>query len=180
VPSQVPYLGVLAERVAKWRDRLGAGRSLHVGVAWAGSTTHANNRNRSIELGKFATLFADRDVEFISIQKDLGNSEAGALSRHANVMSIGGELGDFADTAAVISLLDMVVAVDTSVVHLAGALGKPVWVLVPFAPDFRWLLACEDSPWYPTMRLFRQPRIGDWDSVLERVCNELRTLAAIR
>jgi tetratricopeptide (TPR) repeat protein len=180
VPSQVPYLGVVPERVARWRDRVGAGRSLHVGVAWSGSTTHGNNRNRSIALSKFATLFADLEVEFIAIQKDLSGGEAGTLRRHANVMSVGEELGDFADTAAVISLLDLVVAVDTSVVHLAGALGKPVWVLVPFAPDFRWLLTREDSPWYPTMRLFRQPALGDWDSVLDRVGRELRPLVSAR
>jgi len=100
------------------------------------------------------------------------------LSRHQNAISIGAELRDFADTAAVISLMDLVVSVDTSVVHLAGALGKPAWVLLPFTPDFRWLMGREDSPWYPTMRLFRQPRFGDWESVLERAREQLELLAA--
>jgi tetratricopeptide (TPR) repeat protein len=178
VPGGIPYLGVLPERVAKWRGRLGGGRSLQVGIAWAGSATHINNRNRSIALAEFATLFADQDVKFVSLQKELGGGDAVALRQYANVASVGEELADFADTAAVISLLDLVVAVDTSVVHLAGALGKPVWVLVPFSPDFRWLLAREDSPWYPTMRLFRQSGFGDWDGVLERVRCELGALQA--
>jgi ADP-heptose:LPS heptosyltransferase len=104
--------------------------------------------------------------------------DAATLARHGNVRPIGSELGDFADTAAVISLLDLVVAVDTSVVHLAGALGRPVWVLLPFPPDFRWLLEREDNPWYPTARLFRQPRHGDWDGVLKRVRGELERRVA--
>ena len=95
-------------------------------------------------------------------------------------MSLGDELGDFADTAAVVSLLDLVVCADTSLAHLAGAIGRPVWILIPFAPDFRWLIDRDDSPWYPTARLFRQPAIDDWEGVLERVRGELQRLAASR
>jgi hypothetical protein len=151
---------------------------LRVGIAWAGSTLHKNNHQRSIALDRFAALLAAPDIEFVSVQKDLAPADAATLSGHANVIHIGGELHDFADTAAVISLLDLVVSADTSVVHLAGALGRPVWVLVPFSPDFRWLLGREDSPWYPTARLFRQPRLGDWESVIARVQDDLKRLAA--
>jgi ADP-heptose:LPS heptosyltransferase len=113
----------------------------------------------------------------VSLQNELSPADAAALGGHANVIPLGGELRDFADTAAVVSLLDIVVSADTATVHLAGALGRPVWVLLPFLPDFRWLLERDDSPWYPTARLFRQPRPGDWESVLARVQNELARLA---
>ena len=122
-----------------------------------------------------AAALADVDIPAIPRPDD-----AAVLGARGGILHLGDALKDFSDTAAVVSALDLVISVDTSVAHLAGALGKPVWVLVPFAPDFRWLLAREDSPWYPTMRLFRQPRLGDWDSVLERVRDELRALAATR
>ena len=151
-----------------------------MGIAWAGSALHKNNHQRSIALDRFAALLAAPEIEFVSVQKDIAPADVAILSGHANVIHIGGELDDFADTAAVVSLLDLVVSADTSVVHLAGALGRPVWVLVPFSPDFRWLLDREDSPWYPTARLFRQPRFGDWDSVLARVKEELESLNRAR
>jgi ADP-heptose:LPS heptosyltransferase len=115
----------------------------------------------------------------VSIQKDLVGSDAALLSDCRNVLHLGEELSDFADTAAVISLLDLVISADTSVAHLAGAIGKPAWILIPLAPDFRWLLAREDSPWYPTARLFRQQQLGDWNSVLERVRAALVCFAEI-
>jgi hypothetical protein len=190
IPAEIPYIAVPRERVSKWQARLGKRRSpqsgapqsraLRVGIAWAGSSTHINNRNRSIALGRFAALFATPNVEFVTLQKELGPGEAAMLRRHPNVTAVGAELSDFADTAALISLLDLVVSVDTSVVHLAGAIGRPVWVLVPLAPDFRWLLKREDSPWYPTARLFRQARIDDWESVLECARGELERLAQHR
>lgn len=178
IPAEVPYLHAPVDRLARWRDRLGEKRSLRVGIAWAGSARHKNNHQRSIALDRFAALLAAPDIEFVSVQKDITRKDAAALSGHANVIQIGDELRDFADTAAVISLLDLVVSADTSVVHLAGAPGRPVWVLVPFSPDFRWLLGREDSPWYPTARLYRQPRLGDWDSVIARVQDDLKRLAA--
>jgi tetratricopeptide (TPR) repeat protein len=186
IPAEIPYIPVPADRIPKWRARLGESqapcesRRLRVGIAWAGSASHINNRNRSIALSRFADLFSASNVEFVTLQKELGPGEAAALRRHPNVTVVGEELSDFADTAALISLLDLVVSVDTSVVHLAGAIGRPFWLLVPFAPDFRWLLEREDSPWYPTARLFRQPRINDWDSVLERVRGELERFAEHR
>jgi hypothetical protein len=190
IPAEIPYIPVPQERVSKWRARLDeilAPKSpalqsspLRIGIAWAGSSTHVNNRNRSIALSRFAALFATPNVEFVTLQKELGPGEAAMLRLHPNVTPVGAELSDFADTAALISLLDLVVSVDTSVVHLAGAVGRSVWVLVPLAPDFRWLLDREDSPWYPTARLFRQPRLDDWESVLEHVRAELEGMTERR
>jgi hypothetical protein len=185
IPAEIPYIPVPQERVPKWRARLGESRALpsgalRVGIAWAGSSTHVNNRNRSIALRRFAALFATPNVEFVTLQKELGPGEADMLRLHPNVTAVGAELADFADTAALISLLDLVVSVDTSVVHLTGAIGRPFWVLVPLAPDFRWLLDRDDSPWYPTARLFRQPRTDDWESVFERVGAELAGMAERR
>jgi tetratricopeptide (TPR) repeat protein len=177
IPADVPYLDVPADRVAKWRVRLGERRCPRVGIAWAGSAVHENNGTRSLPLTRFAALLSATGVEFVSLQKDLDAADAAALPALSGVRALGEELADFADTAAVISQLDLVVSVDTSVVHLAGALGAPVWVLLPFSPDFRWLLARADSSWYPTARLFRQPRPGDWDSVLARVRDELEAFS---
>jgi Tfp pilus assembly protein PilF len=178
IPAEVPYVRASADRVAHWRARLGEPRSRRVGVVWAGSAVHKNNHNRSIAFECFQSLLSTPGIEFVSLQGELGAAEAASLARHANVVALGGELRDFADTAAVVSLLDLVVSVDTALVHVAGALGAPVWVLVPFSPDFRWLLARPDSPWYPSARLFRQPRFGDWDSVLARVKEALESLPA--
>ena len=136
-----------------------------IAVAWAGSADHANDRNRSLALSQLAPLFAAGQGSFISIQRELREGDADALARFANVTHVGDALDDFDDTAAVAALADLVISVDTSVVHLAGAMARPVWVLLPFQPDWRWLLDREDSPWYPTARLFRQPKPGDWDSV---------------
>jgi ADP-heptose:LPS heptosyltransferase len=180
VPAEIPYVPVPPEGVPKWRARLGQSRALRVGIAWAGSASHINNRNRSIALSRFASLFTASNVEFVTLQKELGPGEAATLRLHPNVTVVGQELADFADTAALVSLLDLVVSADTSVAHLAGAIGRPFWLLVPFAPDFRWLLDREDSPWYPTARLFRQPRINDWESVFERVRGELERRAESR
>jgi tetratricopeptide (TPR) repeat protein len=176
IPADIPYLAVPAERIAKWRDRLGEKHHPRIGIAWAGSAVHENDGARSLSLERFAALLSAPGVEFVSLQKELNAADAAALRALTGVQPLGEELTDFADTAAVIAQLDLVVSVDTSVVHLAGALGRPVWVLLPFSPDFRWLLEREDSPWYPTARLFRQPRYGDWDSVLARARNELTSL----
>jgi tetratricopeptide (TPR) repeat protein len=178
IPAEVPYLQAPPDRLARWRDRLGDKRRLRVGIAWAGSALHKNDHQRSIALDRFGALLATSDIEFVSLQKEMVAADALALSGRANVIQIGDELDNFADTAAVISLLDLVITADTSIAHLAGALARPVWVLVAFAPDFRWLLNREDSPWYPTARLFRQPRPGDWKSVIGRVQDDLeRTMA---
>ena len=133
-----------------------------VALAWAGNAGHANDRNRSIALARLAPLLARDQVGFISIQRELRDEDAAALAQMPRMTHVGEELEDFDDTAAVVALVDLVITVDTSVAHLAGALGRPTWILVPFWPDWRWMLDRDDSPWYPTVRLFRQtaPAIG--------------------
>jgi len=178
IPAEIPYLSAPAERLTKWHARINDRRCLRVGIVWAGSSVHEHDHTRSMPLESFASFLSLPGIDFVSIQKDVTPSDTALLRQHDNVTLLGDELEDFADTAAVITLLDLVISVDTSVVHLAGALGKPVWVLLSFLTDFRWLLDRDDSPWYPTARLYRQPRFGDWDSVLARVSKDLAARAA--
>jgi ADP-heptose:LPS heptosyltransferase len=175
IPANVPYLKADDARIAKWRERLASLPSPRIAVAWSGSASHANDRNRSIALARLAPLFAAQG-SFVSIQRDLREGDAEALARFANVTHVGAVLDDFDDTAAVVALADVVIAVDTAVVHLAGAMARPVWVLLPFQPDWRWLLDREDSPWYPTARLFRQPKPGDWEPVIGAAATALAKL----
>lgn len=179
IPAAIPYVGIPSGRLTKWRQRLGERRSMRVGVVWAGNPLHDRDRSRSIPLAHFAKLFSAAGVEFVSLQRDLTLAQSAVLSRHANVMDVGRELDDFADSAALMSLLDVIVSVDTATAHLAGAVGKPVWVLLQFSPDYRWMLGRNDSPWYPTARLFRQSSIGDWDGPLSAVQRELRAVAEL-
>ena len=160
------YLKAPAEDVARWAQRLPAGRR-RIGLVWSGSTIHTNDANRSLALERLSPLFQSGDA-WVSLQKEVRESDQPALQA-SGLFDLTAELGDFADTAALISALDLVITVDTSVVHLAAALGKPVWLMVPFSPDFRWLLKREDSPWYPSLRLFRQQRLGDWEGVIARI-----------
>lgn len=165
------YLKAPSDDVARWDQRLPAGHR-RIGLVWRGSQTHANDANRSLALVKLSPLFQPGDV-WVSLQKEVRDADRAALQA-AGLIDFSAELGNFADTAALISTLDLVIAVDTAVAHLAAALGKPTWVMVPFAPDFRWLLDREDTPWYPKMRLFRQRRAGDWDGVVARIGEALR------
>jgi FkbM family methyltransferase len=169
IPADVPYIEAPVEGGQRWSGRLGAEGTLKVGVVWAGNPEHTNDRYRSIRLEALAPLWQVAGVRFISLQKGPAEAEIAALDADAELLNLGPELADFTDTAAVISQLDLVLCVDTAVAHLAGALGKPVWLMVAQPADFRWLEEREDSPWYPTMRLFRQRRRGDWDEVIERV-----------
>ncbi|MCC6889018.1 MAG: tetratricopeptide repeat protein [Hyphomicrobiales bacterium] len=173
IPARVPYLAADPARVESWRERISSLPSPRIAVAWAGSADHANDRNRSIALKQFTPLLNRAQASIISLQRELRAGDAAVLAGGLQVTHLGDRLGDFDDTAAVLTLVDLVIAVDTSLVHLAGALARPVWVLLPFQPDWRWLLAREDSPWYPTARLFRQHRPGDWDSVIDRVIASL-------
>jgi Flp pilus assembly protein TadD len=173
IPASVPYLEAPSERIEKWARRLPSRRKLNVAIAWAGSATHEQDHVRSIAIEKLEPLLAMPDIEWIGIQRDLRPGDEEFLAAHPEIVHIGAELSDFADTAAVLSLTDLTISVDTSTVHLAGALGRPVWVLLQHMPDFRWLLDRDDSPWYPSARLFRQPDSGDWNSVIERVSREL-------
>jgi hypothetical protein len=171
----VPYIKIPEVKVASWTKRRPERRPL-VGVCWAGRRSHHNDANRSIALARFSPLFEMADVEFVSLQRDVVASERALLRSRGNVIDIGDDLRDFVDTAAFISQLDLVVAVDTAVAHLAGALAKPLVLLLPFSADFRWLRARADSPWYPSATLFRQPRFDDWESVIDRVRLRLSNL----
>jgi len=177
IPAEVPYVRSDPARVAKWQSRLGEpdGRGgPRIAIAWAGNPKHANDRNRSIALAQLAPLFSLNE-RFVSVQRDLRDDDARVLAGHRQVMPIGDALDDFADTAAVLDLVDLVITVDTSVAHLAGAMGRPVWILLPFSPDWRWGLAGDSSRWYPTARLFRQSSPHDWTGVIAQVRKELES-----
>ena len=173
IPASVPYLTAPSNRIEKWTHRLPRRQRLNVAIAWSGSATHEQDHVRSIAIEKLEPLFAMPDIQWISIQRDLRPGDAEFLAAHPEIVQVGAELADFADTAAVLSRTDLTISVDTSAVHLAGALGRPVWGLLQHMPDFRWLLDRGDSPWYPSARLFRQPDFGDWKSVIQRVSREL-------
>jgi tetratricopeptide (TPR) repeat protein len=175
IPSAVSYLAASAERMDYWRDRLPPERP-RAGFVWSGSPSHNNDSNRSIPLARFAALFENPPVRCFSLQNDLRVADSEVLTRLPNLVHLGGGLRDFADTAAIISLLDVVITVDTAVAHLAGALGKPVTILLPHAADFRWMRDRDDTPWYPTAKLLRQPAFGDWDSVIIRARDALEQL----
>ena len=180
IPSATPYLPAVSEGPLKaWeqrlQDRLGAVRRMRIGLVWSGNPRHANDHNRSVRLQLLLRLL-DADADFISVQKDV-RADDKALLEASSIIDLTAQLADFADTAALISCLDLVITVDTSVAHLAGALGRPTWILLPYMPDYRWLLDGEDSPWYPTARLFRQTAARDWSEVIERVRGELAARA---
>ena len=175
IPAAIPYLQANEARIATWRDRIERLPKPRIAVVWSGSADHANDRNRSMQLRQMVPLFA-LAAGFVSVQRDLRPADAQELARQPSLTHVGDALADFDDTAAVLALVDLVITVDTSVAHLAGALGRPTFVLVPFCPYWRWMLARADSPWYPTARLFRQPAVGDWESVIARVAEAVRVL----
>ncbi|HZP74790.1 MAG TPA: tetratricopeptide repeat protein [Pseudolabrys sp.] len=175
IPCDVPYLEAPASDAARWAARLWPAR-LRIGVAWAGRRSHDNDAQRSMPLERFAALFALSGIQFVSLQRDLDARDKVRLREFDNVLDVGDSLADFADAAALVSQLDALVCVDTALAHLAGALAKPTSILLPAAADFRWLRGRDDSPWYPTARLFRQPRRGDWGSVIMNVRAHLVTL----
>jgi tetratricopeptide (TPR) repeat protein len=176
IPAQVPYLTAPHDKINLWGGRLDTGTAPRIGIAWSGRPRQGEFRNRPIPLRLMAALLETPGLRFIALQKELREGDAELLQSHPGVVNLGPALQDFADTAAVISVLDLVISVDTSVAHLAGALGKPVWILLQHAADWRWLLDRHDSPWYPSARLFRQPRLGDWESVIPRVLEALRAM----
>lgn len=180
VPAEIPYLSADDSSLAKWSTRIAALARPRIAVAWSGNAGHFNDRNRSLAFARLAPLFAGEgeSARFISIQRDVRGEDADGLAAQTRVTHVGGELENFTDTAAVIALSDLVISADTAVAHLAGAMGRPLWVLVPFAPDWRWTLNGETSPWYPTARLFRQAALGDWDGVIARVAAELTRFIA--
>jgi tetratricopeptide (TPR) repeat protein len=180
IPSEIAYLPApAASRLQIWEDRLGPRDRLRVGLVWSGNPKHVNDHNRSLPPSALAQLL-DLDATFVSLQKDVRPGDRATLLVQTNLVDLTDHLADFAETAALVSCLDVVITVDTSVAHLAGALGRPTWILLPYSPDYRWLLDRDDSPWYPTARLFRQTEARDYVSVLERVRAELQMLVAAR
>lgn len=176
IPSGVPYLTPPAGLVEQWRQQLAGSTALRVGIVWQGNPRHENDPCRSVPLAAFEPLTRVADVQLISLQKGPGTEQLPALSDRWGVLDIGSRLSEeWTETAAVLRNLHLVVSVDTAAAHCAGALGTPVWVALPYSPDWRWLLEREDSPWYPSMRLFRQSRAGDWDDVFHRIERALRT-----
>ena len=167
IPASVPYIQVADAAPAA------AGVRPRVGLVWSGSAGHKNDKNRSMALSVLAPLF-ELPVDWVCLQPDVRESDRAWLAAHPEVVLNQPELADFAETARIIAGLDWVVTVDTAVAHLAGALGKTVWLLLPTGPDYRWLLERTDSPWYPTARLFRQFARGDWAGVVQRLCEAIR------
>ena len=174
VPADVPYLRADRSQAKRWRRIIDPG-GLRIGLVWAGAAGYGNDKIRSIPLEMLAPLAATPDARFYSLQKGEAAAQAHSPPAGMKVNDLSAELTDFADTAAAIENLDLVISVDTSASHLAGALNKPVWTMLPFSPDWRWMLDREDSPWYPTMRLFRQRVPGDWKDVIDRVATALGT-----
>ncbi len=169
IPAGVPYLRAPESSLAKWRPRLENLPSPRVALAWSGSSAHPNDKNRSLSFAQLKPLVSAPGASFVSVQRDLRDEDAQALSHEPGILHLGPELDEFADTAAVLALCDLVVCVDTSVAHVAGALGRPVFLLLPFQPDWRWMLDRDASPWYPAIRLFRQAAPRDWESAIARV-----------
>ncbi|GAB7537878.1 tetratricopeptide repeat protein [Burkholderia sp. 3C] len=176
IPADTPYLHADPVRVARWRERLGGDGRPRIGLVWSGNPLHLNDRNRSIALSDLLPIIGDR-CQWVSLQKVVRDEDRAMLDASA-IRFVGDELEDFADTAALVEAVDLVISVDTSVAHLAGALGRPLAVMLPFTPDFRWLLDRDDSPWYPNARLFRQHEGGQWAGVVERLGAALPSLLA--
>jgi hypothetical protein len=171
IPAAVPYLTADPADAEHWRRRIGLGNGIKIGIAWAGRPAFAQYRMRSVPAAKLAPLGMVTDVRWFSLQK-----EKSAAKAPLDLIDWTEELEDFADTAGLIANLDLVICGDTAVAHLAGAMGKPVWMLLTFVPDWRWMLDRSDSPWYPTMRLFRQPSLGDWDTPIRQAAEALAEL----
>lgn len=177
IPAMVPYLRADAGKVASWRSRLGTTAKLRVGLAWSGNPSFRNDQARSIPFRLLEGLIC-LPVEFHVLQKEIRADELDALAGHPQVRLHQAELADFADTAALVELMDLVISVDTAAAHLAGAMAKPLWILLPFFTDHRWLLGRADSPWYPTAQLIRQQSSGDWVGALATLAQRLAALAA--
>jgi tetratricopeptide (TPR) repeat protein len=180
VPARVPYLFADARLIERWRQELNGFRGFRIGIAWQGNPKYPSDRFRSIALAHFAPLACLEGVRLINLQKGPGTEQLRAAADRVPVTDLGSRLdetsGAFLDTAAVMMILDLVICSDSAIAHLAGALGVPVWVALPYVPDWRWLLKREDSPWYPTMRLFRQGEPGKWQEVFERIAREVKKL----
>jgi tetratricopeptide (TPR) repeat protein len=172
IPPATPRLVSDQERRAHFQALLGPRTRRRIGIAWSGNPNHKNDRNRSIAFQRLTPVLT-AEADWVCLQNEIRESDVAAFQENGRVGFHGDKLGDFADTAALVELMDLVVTVDTSIAHLAGVMRKPVWILLPFMPDWRWMLDRADSPWYPSARLFRQPQAGDWESVISDVRAEL-------
>lgn len=181
IPGKMPYLEAEPEKVSEWKSLIDSKvpeGNIRVGISWAGSALHIKDKWRSTRLAQWKGILDVPGVSFISLQKQVPDVDKALLASESRIIDLTDRLGDFSDTAALIRNLDLVISVDTSVVHLAGALGKPAWVLLQWVPDWRWLLEREDSPWYPTLRLFRQDTRDDYSGPLRRIAENLRAVIA--
>jgi Flp pilus assembly protein TadD len=181
IPSKTPYLAADRRLVLKWKDKVRNNRSgLNVGLVWSGDLKHPRSQYRSCSLDIFAPLARLDKITIYSLQKGEASRQAKNPPAGMNIIDHTDDFSDFSDTAALMENLDLIISVDTGAAHLAGGLGIPVWTLLPFIPEWRWLLNREDSPWYPTMRLFRQPSPGDWNSVIARIADEIDKTQVMR
>jgi hypothetical protein len=172
IPADVPYLRANPESVARWERKLGTRTQPRIGLAWSGNPGQAKDRNRSLPLEAIEPLLA-LPAQFVCLQKEIRARDADVLKRHPRLLHFENDIGDFSDTAALAELCDMAIAVNSSVAHLVGGLGKPVWIPLAFVPDWRFLLGRDDSLWYPTARLFWQSSPGRWDDVVARMVREI-------
>ena len=174
LPNTIPYLKANQIKINEWVEKLGNKQKIRIGIVWSGNINHGNDKNRSIMLQKILPYLSEK-YEYISMQKEVRDVDRHILESSV-IRQFTSEINDFSDTAAICELMDLIISVDTSIAHLAGAMGKKSWVLLPYAPDWRWLLDTEQSPWYPSLRLYRQKTKGVWDEVLKQVSTDLNIL----
>jgi ADP-heptose:LPS heptosyltransferase len=175
IPDSVPYLFAEPEKIEYWRKKITA-PDFKVGIVWAGSPTHGHDRYRSCPLKYFAPLSQIDGVQLYGLQKGDAAGQMDQQAETIQIVNISKDFADFTDTAAAIENMDLVISVDTSVLHLAAAMGKQVWALLAYSPEWRWMLDRKNSPWYPTMRLFRQKKLKDWQGLFKQVTEELQIL----
>lgn len=180
IPAEVPYLHAAADRIARWALPPGMAGAYRVGLVWAGNPRHPGDRWRSIPPAVFLALADVPGAVFCSLQPDVRADGLAAMEAYPQLRRTGAAAADFADTAAIVAQLDLVITVDTAIAHRAGAMARPVWILVPPVPDWHWQRNRSDSPWYPTARLFRQQASEDWSAVIARVRQALiETIASV-
>jgi hypothetical protein len=172
IPPIAQHITSDTDKVTKWQTKLGEKTQPRVGLVWSGSAGHQNDHNRSLSLSQLLSHLPS-NIEYVCLQKEIRAIDKELLAQHTQIKYFGDALEDFTDTAALCELVDLVISVDTSVAHLAGTLGKPAWVLVTLTPDWRWLLERDDSPWYPSVKVYRQDKANDWNGVLDRARSDL-------
>jgi hypothetical protein len=176
IPANAPYLVADSDKLVKWKLRLGEGSKKRIGLAWSSMSSFKDDSKRSLMLSDFIKALPPERFEFICLQKELKECDRDFFESYKDIRFFGNELEDFSDTAALIENLDLVISTCTSVPHLSAALGKETWVLLSYVPDWRWLLDRADSPWYSSVKLYRQPVIDDWSGVLDKVKLDLNSV----